>query len=121
MRIPYYVVFNLYTNELQAFQLEGDHYTELTLDGPRLWIQGLQLGLGLWQGTYQDIKRQWLRWYDGTGNWVLTPTEREAQQTEQMRQQAEQAELLVEQERQRVGRLMEQLRSLGVEPDLNHD
>lgn len=107
LRVPYYVVFNRYTDELQAFQLEGDRYTKLQLQEPRLWLQSVQLGIGLWQGTYQDIQRQWLRWYDASGNWVLTPAEREAQQ--------------IDQERRRVARLVEQLRSLGVEPDLGDE
>jgi chorismate mutase len=41
-----------------------------------------------------------LRWYDAAGNWILTPEERERRQVE---------------------RLTEQLRSLGVEPDLDDD
>lgn len=92
---------------------------------PKLWIQSVQLGLGLWQGSYQNIERQWLRWYDAADNWVLTPAEQEAQQVnrerqraEQERQRAEQERQRAEQERQRVARLVEQLRSLGVEPDL---
>ncbi len=52
----------------------------------------------------RNIERQWLRWFDVTSRWILTPTEQERQ--------------LVEQERQRVARLIEQLRSLGVEPNL---
>ncbi len=118
LRVPYYIAFNRYTDELQAFQLAGDRYTKLQLREPKLWIQSVQLGLGLWQGTYQKIERQWLRWYDAAGNWVLTPTEREAQQTNRERQRAEQERQRAEQERQRVARLVEQLRSLGVEPDL---
>jgi hypothetical protein len=47
---------------------------------------------------YGESDRVWLRWYDAAGNWILTPEERE---------------------RRRVERLAEQLRSLGVEPDLD--
>ena len=56
--------------------------------------------MGLWQGFYGESDRVWLRWYDGAGNWILTPEERE---------------------RRRVERLVEQLRSLGVEPDLDSE
>jgi hypothetical protein len=70
-------------------------------------MNDIQLGLGLWQGVYQGIDRIWLRWYDADGNWVLTPEERERQE--------------VERERRRVERLVEQLRSLGVEPDLDSE
>jgi hypothetical protein len=91
-------VFDRYTDELRVFQLTGSSYTELELSEPRVWMNDIQLGLGLWQGVYQGIERLWLRWYDADGNWVLTPEERE---------------------RRRVERLVEQLRSLGVEPDLD--
>ncbi len=77
-------------------------------------MNDIQLGLGLWQGVYQGIDRVWLRWYDAAGNWILTPEERERQQAEQVRQE-------VERERRRVERLAEQLRSLGVEPDLDDE
>jgi N-acetyl-anhydromuramyl-L-alanine amidase AmpD len=46
----------------------------------------------------------WLRWYDQNGNWILTSVEKERQKAEQ--------------ERQKTERLIAQLRSLGVEPDL---
>jgi len=63
--------------------------------------------LGLWTGVYQGIERQWLRWYDAPGNWVLTPEERERKQGERERRRAE--------------RLAAQLRALGVEPNFGDD
>ncbi len=128
LRIPYYIVFDRYTDELRAFRLEGSRYNQLELRQPRLWLPDLQLGLGLWQGNYQGIERQWLRWYDVTSQWILTPTEQEAQRAEQERQRAEQEaqraeqeRQRAEQERQRAERLIAQLRSLGVEPDLGSE
>ncbi len=107
LRVPYYIVFDRYKDQLRAFQLTGSRYRELELSEPRLWMEDIGLGIGLWQGSYQGIERQWLRWYDANGNWIPIPEE----QTEQERQRAEQ-------ERQRAERLAEQLRALGVEPDL---
>jgi len=104
LRVPFYIVFDRYTDQLRVFQLVGISYSELELSEPRVWMNDIQLGLGLWQGVYQGIDRIWLRWYDADGNWVLTPEERERQG--------------VERERRRVERLVEQLRSLGVEPNL---
>jgi hypothetical protein len=98
LRVPYYIVFNGRTNQLRAFQLAGSSYSELELSEPRVWMNDIQLGLGLWQGFYGESDRVWLRWYDAAGNWILTPEERE---------------------RRRVERLTQQLRSLGVEPDLD--
>lgn len=110
LRVPYYIVFDRYTNHLRAFQLVGSSYTELELSEPKVWMNDIKLGLGLWHGLYQEIERQWLRWYDAEGNWILTPEEREAGQVEQERRRADR-------ERQRAERLAEQLRALDVEPD----
>ncbi|MBG1261962.1 Uma2 family endonuclease [Nostoc commune] len=100
LRVPYYIVFDRYTDKLQAFQLVADRYNELDLTIPRVWMPGLELGLGLWQGSYQGIERLWLRWYDASGNWLPTPLEK------------------LERESQRANRLAAQLRELGVNPDL---
>ncbi|MBD2626812.1 Uma2 family endonuclease [Trichormus variabilis] len=118
LRIPYYAVFDRYKYEFRLFKLDGGSYTEVMLSDSRFWIPELELGLGVWQGNYQDIEQPWLRWYDDTGNWVLTPTEQERQRTEQERQQTEQERQRTEQERQQKERLIAQLRALGVEPDL---
>lgn len=107
LRVPYYVVFSRYTDRLRVFTLVADRYQELELDSnqPKLWIPTLELGLGLWQGKYEGVTRQWLRWYDAEGNWVLTDTE-------EALQRAEQADALLEQERQEKERLLERLRQL---------
>lgn len=65
---------------------------------------------GLWFGTYQGLGRQWLRCYDTSGAWILTPHE-------QAQQRAEQADRRAEQERQRAERLAAQLRVLGINPE----
>lgn len=107
LRVPYYFVFSRYTSQLRVFQLMGSSYTELELNEARVWIADIQLGLGVWQGSYQKIVGQWLRWYDAVGNWIFTPEEIERRQ--------------VEIERQRAERLMAQLRAFGVEPDENFE
>ncbi|MFB2773237.1 Uma2 family endonuclease [Pelatocladus sp. BLCC-F211] len=96
LRVPYYIVFDRYTDKLRAFILQADRYTEINLEEQRIWMPTLELGLGLWQGTYQGIDRLWLRWYDVNGNWIATP---------------------VEQERQRTERLAAKLRELGMNPN----
>jgi Uma2 family endonuclease len=110
LRVPYYIVFDRYTDTLRAFELQADRYHELTLAAPRLWMSGLALGLGVWQGTYQGVERLWLRWYDAAENWILTPTEREQTELQQERQRTAQ-------ERQRSERLAARLRSLGIDPE----
>jgi Uma2 family endonuclease len=85
LRVPYYAVFSRYTQELRFFQLLGGHYQEQVLDtaNPRLWIPELDLGLGLWAGSFEGIDRVWLRWYDSTGAWVPTDTEQALQRAAQ--------------------------------------
>ena len=124
LRIPYYAIFDRYTQHFRVFKLDGSRYSEVLLQDRRFWIPDLELGLGVWQGRYQDIEHQWLRWYGADGHWILTPAEQERhraeqerQRAEQERQRAEQERQRAEQERQRADRLMEQLRALGIEPN----
>ncbi|BAZ68265.1 MAG: Uma2 family endonuclease [Pelatocladus maniniholoensis HA4357-MV3] len=84
LRVPYYIVFDRYTDTLRAFILQADRYTEINLEEQRIWMPTLELGLGLWQGTYQGITRLWLRWYDVNGNWIATPIEQEAERSERL-------------------------------------
>ena len=127
LKVPYYIVFNRYTDELKAFMLTGGFYREMKLTSPKIWIPQLELGLGLWLGDYEGLHRKWLRWYDGDGNWILTPTERSAVAQQQLlvaqeereaeRQRAEAERQRAEAERQRAQRLEELLRSRGIDPD----
>ena len=118
LQIPNYIVFDGATNQLRWFELErvsaADveivRYQERHLNSSKIWIPDLQLGLGLWTGEYRRKQRQWLRWYDADGNWVLTAEELERQQKEQAEVRAEQAEA-------RAAFLAEQLRQLGINPD----
>ncbi|MFM7449641.1 MAG: Uma2 family endonuclease [Leptolyngbyaceae cyanobacterium] len=118
LQVPYYLVFSRYSNRLRYFKLVDRRYQEQGLDrvNPRAWLPDLGIGLGLWQGEFDGITRLWLRWYDETGNWILTPTEgaalraeREALQAEHERQRADQAEL-------RIAQLEQKLREFGLEP-----
>lgn len=61
-------------------------YRSLPLEQQGLWLEEVQLGLGLWQGSYQGVERLWLRWYDAQGNWMPTPAEQEAQRAQQQQQ-----------------------------------
>jgi Uma2 family endonuclease len=124
LRIPYYVVFSRYTDEVHYFELTGGHYREIQPAKPGLWLPEAGVGVGLWFGTYQGLERQWLRCYDANGAWILTPHEQEQQRTEQERRRAEQADWRAEQERQRAEqeylraeRLAAQLRALGINPE----
>jgi len=107
LKIPYYVIFDKHTNKLQGFKLTGGKYRQMELKDGRLWLPELKIGLGLWQGIYQGVEQQWLRWCDADGVWIPTPFEQERQAKEQERfakeqalYRAQQAEYRTQQERQ---------------------
>jgi Uma2 family endonuclease len=106
--VPYYVVFNRYTDELHYFQWLQGRYREVTPPGQRLWLPEAGLGLGLWQGMYQGVERYWLRFYDAAGHWIPTPLERENQRVQQAQQWAEQARHRAEQARQQAEQAQQQ-------------
>lgn len=101
LRIPYYFVFNRYNNEFQGFGLMMNRYQPLPITEQGVWLEEAELGLGLWQGTYQGIERRWLRWSDREHHWILTPTEQE-------KQRADSAEL-------EIARLQKLLQDSGIE------
>ncbi|MEO1122607.1 MAG: hypothetical protein AAFW84_07750 [Cyanobacteria bacterium J06635_15] len=68
-----------------------------------IWLDELELGLGLWQGNFEGIPGDWLRWCDRAGNGFLADTEQERQAKEQAYQKAE--------------KLAAKLRELGIDPD----
>jgi Uma2 family endonuclease len=112
LRIPYYVVYDRYENNLRVFKISGGRYEAIALSENRIWLENLGLGLGLWQGTYRNFSSLWLRWYDRTG-WISTLVEKaeaESQSAEVERQRAEA-------ERQRADQLAAYLRSQGIDPD----
>ncbi|MBD2454929.1 Uma2 family endonuclease [Nostoc sp. FACHB-87] len=112
LRVPYYVVYDRYENNLRVFQLNGAGYKSMALTDNQFWLKELDLGLGLWQGTYQQTTGLWLRWYN-TAGWIPTLKE----QAQQERQRAEQERQRAEQERQRADKLAEYLRAQGIDPD----
>ncbi|QSJ15855.1 Uma2 family endonuclease [Nostoc sp. UHCC 0702] len=96
---PEYFWFSPETLELVGFRLVGSEYQEITpnANGWR-WSQELDLYLGIDSGK--------LRYFSANGGLIPTPEEA-----------ALQAQLELEQERQRTEQLKEKLRSLGVDTD----
>jgi Uma2 family endonuclease len=101
LRIPYYFAYNRYTNEFHCFGLVMNRYQPISINGLGVWLEEAELGLGLWEGEYQGLTRQWLRWYDKENNWLPMPEEQEKQRAEQEKQRAEQEKQRAEQEKQR--------------------
>jgi hypothetical protein len=77
LRIPHYIVYSRYTRQLRYFRLYGGIYQEQPVNPqpPLIWLTDLKIGLGLWEGTFEDISSYWLRWCNQDGNWLLTDTE----------------------------------------------
>ncbi len=122
LRIPYYVTFELETDELNAYQLQGGHYEQLPTSGPGeqalIRLPDLDLCIGRWWGSYEGRERFWVRWYDGAGQLLPTGAELERQRAELERQRAEQERQRADRERSRAERLAQRLRELGEDPEL---
>jgi len=114
-RIPvtYYVIYDpqqqLSEHTLRLYERHPTGYV------PRqdYRLPGVELGLILWQGTFEDREDTWLRWCTPDGQMLLTGSERATQE----RLRAEQAEQVAAQERLRAERLAARLRELGLEPE----
>ncbi|MBW4661980.1 MAG: Uma2 family endonuclease [Drouetiella hepatica Uher 2000/2452] len=111
--VTYYVVFDplqqlqreeeLNGKTLKAWALTAGQYVEMA---EPLWLQTVELGLTLWQGSFEGQDSTWLRWCDRQGQ--VIPTGAEGRETE--RQRADEAEL-------RARQLAERLREMGINPD----
>ncbi len=111
----FYGIYEVNKANVEVYELVGGQYQLLVANERGHYpINPLGVELGIWQGQYQNMELPWLRWWDLQGNLLLTGEER----AEQERQRAEQERQRAEQERQRNERLIAQLRSLGVEPEV---
>ena len=106
LRIPYYIVFSRYTNKMQAFHLVGGHYQGVDINQGKIFIPELGLSLGLWEGSFRNIERLWLRWFTRIGELIPVPEE----EVIVAKQETEAAQ-------RKVDKLAEKLRELGVNPD----
>ncbi|WP_293342455.1 Uma2 family endonuclease [Microcoleus sp. CAWBG58] len=94
LRVPHYIVYSRYTQQLRYFKLEGGCYLKQSIQpqNPRIWLADLEIGLGVWSGVFEDVPSSWLRWCDRQGNWLLTDTEQERVEKEQAQLEKEQAQ-----------------------------
>lgn len=112
MKVPFYVIYDpqrqVMAEVLTIYRLQGVQYERQGTSQ----LDGVQLGLTLWEGEYEGRVDTWLRWTDAQG--VLIPTGKE--RAEQANQRAEQERQRAEQERQRAERFAALLRQAGIEP-----
>lgn len=110
---PEYFWFSPETLEFVGFELVGNQYQEI-VPNSQGWRWSQVLGL------YLGIHENKLRYFTAGGDLVPTPEEVAfiaQQQAQQATARANDAELLLQQQRERSQRLAEQLRSLGIKPD----
>lgn len=73
--IPHYVVYDpmqqLSKQTLHVFELVRGSYVPVD----DWWLERLNIGVTLWEGVFEDVSGQWLRWCDADGNVLLTGEE----------------------------------------------
>jgi Uma2 family endonuclease len=131
IRIPFYVIFDGWRDRLEAYHLLEGRYVKMSPNDRGHYAiapMGVELGLQLENGV------SWLRWWDESGNLLLTGDERALQAeaiaeqqkaiaeqqkaiADQERAIAEQERAIADQERQQKEKLANYLRSIGVDPD----
>lgn len=104
VKVPKYVIFDPACGRLEVYQLKSEHYSPQVPDANGLyWIPGIDLFLGVWEGTKGQRSGYWLRWWDREGNILPWWSEKSVQD----RQRADAAE-------RRAALLLERLRRAGV-------
>jgi Uma2 family endonuclease len=127
----YYIVFDplgalkreMGGETLRLYELRRGGYSPMN----DFWMEGVGLGLRLWEGEYEGWQGVWLRWCDERGN--LLPTGRELSEQEKARAETEKARAETEKARaetekaradsaeEKLEQLTAKLRALGIEPD----
>lgn len=92
-------MFKKQDSRLRYFRLNNGRYQEqvVAATNPRLWIPELEVGLAVWQGTFEGLPQAWLRWCDTHGILLPTDTEAALQRESEAQRQRDQAELQVRQ------------------------
>jgi Uma2 family endonuclease len=119
-----YFVFDPFDpTSLQGWRLQtGQGYQSLQ-PNPQgwLWCETLGLWLGTWAGVIDREPANgtcdWLRFYDSDGHLVLLPEEAERARAEAERARAEAEQARAERAEQENARLIELLRSRGINPE----
>ena len=99
MGVKYYVIYDpglhIYSKSFHAFQLKNNSYVAFPLSDlnqKRIWFKDINLGLTVQKGKYEELKGEWLRWYDKKGKILKTGQEKaeaEKIRTEEERKKAE--------------------------------
>ena len=123
IRIPFYAIFDAWRDNLEVYHLVDGRYVKMHPNDREHFAitpMGVELGLKL----ENDVS--WLRWWDESGNLLLTGDERALQaeaiadQQREIANQAtlaqQQAEAIADQERQQKEKLANYLKAMGINP-----
>ena len=120
MRVLYYVVWDplgmLGEPALHSFELRGDLYVPMA----EPWFEAAGLGLTEWNGWFEHMEYDWLRWARRDGSVIATGAER-AESAETRAASAEtraaSAETRAASAEAKAAELVAKLRALGIEPE----
>lgn len=100
IRPAYYGIYEVEKANVELYHMIGSHYELMTPNAYGQYeIPELQVALGIWQGTYQNMKLPWLRWWDLQGKLLPNPEEKVIQAEE------------------KAEKLAARLRELGIDPE----
>jgi Uma2 family endonuclease len=100
IRPAFYGIYDVSQARVDVYHLIDGQFQPLPVNARDHYVIGpLQVELGIWRGSYQNLELPWLRWWDHEGNLLLTGEER------------------AEHERQRAERYAALLRQQGIEPE----
>ena len=89
--IAHYVIFDptlaLSDQMLRTYELRHQQYEQVDA----AWFRGVELGLTLWEGSYEGKVATWLRWYDQNRELIPTGAESTAQAEERAAEAEERA------------------------------
>ena len=92
LRVGDYFIFDPDTNTLEGWRLVDGEYQPLAVDAAgRLYSQELGLSLGIWERDIGGFLTTWLRFFDGEGKVLPTPTEAARAHADAEEQRAEAA------------------------------
>ena len=117
IRIPFYVIFDAWRDNLEVYHLVDGRYAKMQ-PNDRGHFEIAPMGVEI--GLQQESTTTWLRWWDESGNLLMTGDERAVQAEVIANQQtaiASQQRAIAEQERQQKEKLANYLKSIGIDPD----
>lgn len=127
--VLYYAIYNPFSGRrgkfknrqrLEIYRLTAGKYELLSIENNRVWLPEINLALGYENGEHIAWYREWLYWYDASGDRYLTANERALKSEAiaiQERLIAIQERIAKQEAEQKTQRLAEKLRSLGIDPD----